>query len=64
MGVLASEHSEPIYDDVQLDMFREQGIRELLKALYDYSNQLCEKIASSAYALGSGTILQTVTKFH
>lgn len=46
MGALSSKHNEPMYDDVQLDMFREQGIRELIKALYDYSNQLCEKIAS------------------
>lgn len=45
MGALPSKNSEPMYDDVQLDMFREQGIKELIKALYDYSNRLCEKIA-------------------
>jgi len=37
--------SEPMYDDMQLDTFREQGIKELVRALYDYSNRLCEKIA-------------------
>lgn len=46
MGALSSTHSAPMYDDVQLEIFREQGLRELIKALYDYSDQLCEKIAN------------------
>jgi hypothetical protein len=41
----ADTMSEPMYDDVQLDMFREQGIKELVGALYGYSKRLCEKIA-------------------
>jgi len=45
MRGLHEDTREPMYDDVQLDMFREQGIRELVRALFDYSNRLCDKIA-------------------
>jgi hypothetical protein len=45
MGELIQNYSEPMYDDVELEIYREQGIRELVKGLFDYSNRLCEKIA-------------------
>lgn len=45
MGELTQNYSEPMYDDVELDTYREQGIKELIRALYDYSERLCEKIA-------------------
>lgn len=30
MQALSSKNIEPMYDDVQLDIFREQGIKELI----------------------------------
>lgn len=45
MGELIRNHSEPMYDDVELETYREEGIKELIRALYDYSERLGDKIA-------------------
>jgi hypothetical protein len=38
------DNREPMYDDMQLEMFQQQERIELVKAVYDYSKELCEVI--------------------